>query len=209
MGLLILSFVRWLICINLNNYNFYTLKVDGTTILNPIHPINLEKGCHCFEIVGIKLSTKKLFKKIISGMFSGLCGAVIYTLDDAFNDIYDDCISFLYCVNEKEENILIEDIIDSNISEFHKTSIINKKRLFCMVSTMFLPLMILCFSLSMLFIFLGIIAIGNNKYSSGIFVIFIGSLFLLMTLFSIINLKKQLKSSQTSKKTENRKTDDG
>ena len=45
-------------------------------------------------------------------MFSGLCGAVIYTLDDAFNDIYDDCISFLYYVDDKEENILKDNDID-------------------------------------------------------------------------------------------------
>lgn len=178
-----------------NLYDSFIVKVDGLVVSNHAEFIPCNEGWHSIEVLGNRISTNDLKKKIIRGWISGLCGAVIFTIDDALKDIYDSCVSFDYYITKKDEIVVIENIERLRIRNFCQKNVINKKRLKCLIITMLLPVIALCFLLSATFISLGVLSVLSNVYV-GFVAIFLGILFVIFTLIFISKLLFKIKGGK-------------
>ncbi len=183
--------VKW------DTQKMFSLKIDGIIIQDVEALLLLSKGLHHFEFTGMTIPLHEFKRKIYRGWISGLCGAVIYTLDDAFKDILDRRISFDLFVTDKTKLIdvdVIRSSVDMDVFNLHQESVVNKSRLKCFKRIMVFPVVILCFALSGIFITLGLVTAKRQNYFAGYFAISIGLLVLSISILSIIKFKRQFNS---------------
>ena len=172
-----------------------SICIDQQSFASKCHRIevNLNEGIHRIDVFISNISTSELRRKILLNWISNLCGAVVYTIEDAYIDVYDDKISFVLSVNNDQIIDIDEVILTLKTLNSKMTKEINSKKLKLVKRLYLFPVILFGSLLSAIFLTLGITTIRYNNVGIGIFSIVIAMLSLLLTIGLIAKQKKHIK----------------
>lgn len=176
------------------NLSIYSIIIDGRPYVphSKTLKIKLENGIHKIDVLISNISFSKLRKKILLNWISNLCGAVVYTIEDAILDAYDDKISFEFSIDDWNALLNLDNYIFLK-SDISITKMANVKKIKLVRNLYLLPLILFGSALCVTFLTLGIITIQHNNIGIGIFSIVIATLSFILTIGLVTKTIKQTK----------------
>ena len=166
--------------ISTNNAVIVSISIDDKLYICQSRHLDFElpTGIHKIQIRISEMSSSDLKKKILRNWLSNLCGAVVYNLNDAYEDAYDKCLSFDMFVDKCDLVIDIDQMLLNKTDDIIVDRSVNIQRINLVNRLYTVPVFLLCCLVDLTFLILGIIAIANSKIGVGIFSMFISVLFI-------------------------------
>lgn len=161
----------------------FNIEIDGIRVCLKENRIDLtlENGWHHFEVRHAQCTKKEIIRLIIRNWFSCLMTSMpTYSIDNAFEDSCDQVVTFDLLVNEAAHTMTLNVENPSShfiINNYSKEKRVNPKLLSAVKRLYLVPMTILLFMVSGVFLWCGFVSLKSNGAGIAYFSICLGSCF--------------------------------